>query len=115
VRDAGGITIVQNPESAEVGEMPRNAMADLDVDYCLELAEIAPLLELLVRRAGSYKEGLLESGLASALRLMKDRAALLAKLYGQSRRNPKTSAFLASESAALDRELESVRALIAPH
>ncbi len=66
-----------------------------------------------VRRAGPYKEGILETGLASALRLMKDRAALLAKLYAQSRGNPRTSAFLANEIIALDRELESVRALIA--
>lgn len=113
VRDAGGITIVQNPASAEAGDMPRNAMEGLDVDYCLDLEEIGPLLELLVRRAGPYKEGILETGLASALRLMKDRAALLAKLYAQSRNNPKTSAFLASEIAALDRELASVRELIA--
>jgi two-component system, chemotaxis family, protein-glutamate methylesterase/glutaminase len=113
VRDAGGITIVQNPESTEAGEMPRSAMEGLSVDYCLDLAEIGPLLELLVRRAGPYKEGILETGLASALRLMKDRAALLTKLYAQSRDNPKTSAFLASEIAALDRELASIRELIA--
>jgi hypothetical protein len=112
VSDAGGITIVQNPESAEAGDMPRSAMEGLGVDYCLELTEIGPLLELLVRRAGSYKEGILETGLASALRLMKDRAALLAKLYAQSHDNPKTYAFLAGEIAALDRELEQVRELI---
>ena len=92
--------------------MPRSAMEGLGVDYCLDLAEIGPLLELLVRRAGRYKEGVLETGLASAVRLMKDRAALLAKLYAQSRDNPKTSAFLASEIAALDRELAAIRALI---
>lgn len=113
VRDAGGITIVQNPETAEAGEMPRNAMEGLDVDYCLDVAEIGPLLELLVRRAGPYKGGILETGLASALRLMKERAALLAKLFAQSHDNPKTSTFLASEIAALNRELESVRALLA--
>jgi hypothetical protein len=108
VRDAGGITIVQNPESAQAAGMPRSAMEGLGVDYCLDLPEIGPLLELLVRRAGAYKEGVLETGVASALRLMKDRATLLAKLYAQSRNNPKTSAFLASEIAALDRELALV-------
>ncbi|HEX8796923.1 MAG TPA: chemotaxis protein CheB [Polyangiaceae bacterium] len=113
VRDAGGITIVQNPESAEAGDMPRNAMEGLEVDYCLELAEIGPLLELLVRRSGPYKEGILETGLASALRLMKERAELLAKLCAQSHDNPKTSTFLASEIGALDHELESIRKLIA--
>jgi two-component system chemotaxis response regulator CheB len=113
VRDAGGITIVQNPESAEAGAMPRSAMENLGVDYCIDLSEIGPLLELLVRRAGANKRGILETGLASALRLMKDRASLLAKLYAQSRHNPKTSAFLASEIAALDSELAAVRELIA--
>jgi hypothetical protein len=113
VHDAGGITVVQNPESAEAAEMPRSAMENLGVDYCLELSEIAPLLELLVRRAGAYKEGVLETGLASALRLMKDRAILLTKLQAQSRNNPKTSAFLASEIAALDNELALLRRLIA--
>lgn len=114
VREAGGITIVQNPDSAEAGDMPRNAREGLDVDYCLELSEIGPLLELLVRRAGAYKEGVLETGLASALRLMKDRVALLAKLRAQSSGNPRTAAFLASEIAALDRELQSVQELLAP-
>lgn len=113
VHDAGGITVVQDPESAEYPEMPRNALKDLGVDYCLDLSEIGPLLELLVRRAGPYKEGALETGLASALRLMKDRAILLAKLQAQSQNNPKTSAFLASEIAALDDELARVRRLIA--
>jgi two-component system chemotaxis response regulator CheB len=112
VRDAGGITIVQNPESAQEGEMPRNAMENLGVDYCLELSEIGPLLELLVRRAGAYKEGVLETGLASALRLMKDRAILVTKLRAQSRNNPKTSAFLEGEIAALDHELDVLRRLI---
>jgi two-component system chemotaxis response regulator CheB len=51
VRDAGGITIVQNPREAEAGDMPKNAMRD--VDYCLNLSEIGPVLDLLVRRAGS--------------------------------------------------------------
>jgi hypothetical protein len=53
-----------------------------------------------------------ETGLASALRLMRDRATLLAKLYAQSRDNPKTSKFLASELTALDHELALVRELI---
>src|SRR5262249_16859809 len=113
VRDTGGITIVQNPESAEAGDMPRKAMGGLGGDYCLPLSEIGPPLELLVRRAGPAKEGVLATVLASAVRLTKDRAALLAKLYAQSRGNRKTSAFLAGEIASLDRELEAVRALIA--
>jgi len=114
IRDAGGITIVQNPDEAEEGDMPRNAMVGLDVDYCLELGEIGPLLDLLVRRAGPHKEGILETGLASAVRLMKDRAQLLAKLYAQSRGNPKTAGFLRAEIAALQQNIEEVAVLIGP-
>ena len=112
IRDAGGITIVQNPEGAEAGDMPRNAMRGLGVDYCLELSEIGPLLDLLVRRAGSHTQGVLETGLASALRLMKERVRLLARLYAQSRGNPKTETFLAAEIAALDRDVAGIQDLI---
>jgi hypothetical protein len=109
VRDAGGITIVQNPIQAEAGEMPRNAMQDLNVDYCLELSEIGPVLDLLVRRAGSHKQGVLETGLATSVRLMRQRVRLLAKLFDQSRENPRTARFLQAEISALDRDIERIR------
>lgn len=112
VRDAGGITIVQNPESADEPSMPRTAMAGLNVDYCVELSDIGPLLDLLVRRAGSMKRGVLETGLAKSVRLMKDRLRLLASLYEQSRDNPKTSRFVKAEIAALKREIASIQRLI---
>ena len=112
VRDAGGITIVQDPEDAEAGDMPRNAMRNLKVDYCLNLGEIGPVLDLLVRRAGSYKRGVLETGLASSVRLMKDRARLLVKLYDQSLGNPRTERFLRSEITALAHDIGRIRKLI---
>jgi hypothetical protein len=112
VQEAGGISIVQNPEGAEAGEMPRNAMRGLPVDYCLELSEIGPVLDLLVRRAGSRKQGILETGLASALRLIKERVRLLDKVYEQSRRNPKTLSFLRAEMAALDRDVGRIRRML---
>jgi hypothetical protein len=87
-------------------------MKDLPVDFCLELAEIGPALDLMVRRAGTYRRGVLETGLASAVRLLKDRARLLRRLHAQSERNPKTSRFLVAEIAALDRELKEVERLI---
>ena len=87
-------------------------MKDLPVDYCLELTEIGPVLDLLVRPAGSNKKGVLETGLASAVRLLKDRARLLRRLHLQSERNPKTAKFLLAEIAALDRELKEVERLI---
>ena len=108
VREAGGITIVQDPTGAEHGDMPRNAMRGLEVDYCLELGEIGPLLELLVRRAGPLKRGILETGIASSMRLMRDRAGLLARLSSQSQRNPGTMRFLDAEGAALQRDIDRV-------
>jgi chemotaxis response regulator CheB len=112
VNEAGGITIVQNPAHAEHGDMPKNAMRDLMVDYCLELSEIGPLLDLLVRRAGSHKQGVLETGLASSLRFMKERVRMLANLLDQSRRNPKTALFMETEIAALDKEIAEIQKLI---
>ncbi len=112
IRDAGGITIVQDPEEAERGQMPRSAMQGLNVDYCLRLSEIGPLLDLLVRRAGSSKQGVLETGVASAVRLLKDRASLLEKLYAQSRANPKTARFLEAEITALAQEIASIKRML---
>lgn len=51
VREQGGITIAQQPEEAEYGEMPRTAIATGDVDLVLPVAEIVPRLLALVRSA----------------------------------------------------------------
>ncbi|GJH17528.1 PAS domain-containing protein [Caballeronia novacaledonica] len=51
VREQGGITIAQQPEEAQYGEMPRNAIATGDVDLVLPVAEIVPKLMTLVRNA----------------------------------------------------------------
>jgi two-component system chemotaxis response regulator CheB len=111
VHDAGGITVVEDPSSAYAAEMPRNAMKGLDVDYCVDLSEIGPLLDLLVRRAGSMKKGVLETGLASSVRLLKDRVHLLKKLETQSRKNPRTARFINAELSALEREIVGLRRL----
>jgi len=48
IKELGGITIVQNPETAETSSMPMASIAITKVDYILELSEIsAKLLELL--------------------------------------------------------------------
>lgn len=44
VREGGGVTVVQNPDSAECSEMPRAAIAVCDVDYILNLDEIGRFL-----------------------------------------------------------------------
>jgi two-component system chemotaxis response regulator CheB len=47
IKDRGGIAIVQDPEEAIFPSMPRSAMTQVEVDYCLSLEEIAPTLARL--------------------------------------------------------------------
>lgn len=53
IKDRGGITIVQDPREAFAPYMPRNALRHVKVDYCLPLAQIAPLLVDLVQSRNS--------------------------------------------------------------
>ena len=107
VHDAGGITIVQDPDEAEYPDMPASAMKTLPVTFCLRLAEIGPALDLLARRKTK-----LETGLALSVRTLKDRVALLVRLIDQSKRNPETHRFLATEMIALETDLRSIQALL---
>jgi two-component system, chemotaxis family, protein-glutamate methylesterase/glutaminase len=49
VKRHGGLAVVQDPENADYPSMPTSAIANVDVDYVLPLAGIAPLLAELVR------------------------------------------------------------------
>ena len=42
IKNAGGIAVVQDPAEAAFGDMPRNAVQNVVVDYCLRAAEIGP-------------------------------------------------------------------------
>ncbi|HKQ74713.1 MAG TPA: chemotaxis protein CheB [Blastocatellia bacterium] len=53
VKDRGGTAIVQDPEEAIAPSMPQSALQNVEVDYCLPLGDIAPLLARLAR--GSAK------------------------------------------------------------
>ena len=44
IKDRGGIAIVQDPLEAPFPSMPSSALANVDVDYCLRLDEVAPTL-----------------------------------------------------------------------
>lgn len=44
IKDAGGLTIVQDPATAEVGTMPQAALDLVAADYTLPLEEIGPFL-----------------------------------------------------------------------
>jgi len=49
IKYRGGTTIVQNPEEARASSMPQSALQNVDVDYCVPLKEIAPLLVQLAQ------------------------------------------------------------------
>ena len=51
IKDAGGVTIVQDPAEARVSAMPRFALAADHVDFKLPVAEIGPTLVRLVTGA----------------------------------------------------------------
>ena len=103
VHNAGGLTLVQDPREADYPDMPANAMEGLEVTFCLSLAEIGPALELLVRRTARF-----ETGLEVAVRTLRDRAALLARLVEQSWRNAGTREFLVNELTSLRRDIQSI-------
>ena len=105
--EAGGVTLSQDPEEAEYADMPANAMAELPVTFCLKLADIGPALELLVRRTARF-----ETGLAVAVRMLRDRAALLVRLGEQSWRNPSTREFLRNELDSLRQNLKAINDLV---
>ena len=54
VKARGGLTIVQDPASAESARMPAAAIAASPIDHVLPLAEIAPFLNDLVHRSEDY-------------------------------------------------------------
>jgi two-component system chemotaxis response regulator CheB len=51
VKQAGGTAIVQHPEDAVAPSMPMNALKHVEVDYCVPLEKIAPLLVQLSNTA----------------------------------------------------------------
>lgn len=48
VKEHGGVTVIQDPDSAAFPSMPRHAQEHCQIDYCLPLVQIAPLLQRLV-------------------------------------------------------------------
>jgi hypothetical protein len=62
---------------------------------------------LLVRRSAQF-----ETGLAVAVRTLRDRVALLLRMSAQSERNPGTKIFLQNELASLRHDLQAIEDLI---
>ena len=108
VHESGGLTVIQNPEDAEYGDMPANALAQVpEATFRLNATDIGPTLDLLARRNAE-----LEPGLSSAVRLLKERIALLLRLLAQSRGNEATSRYLSTALHTLHGELRSVEQLL---
>jgi two-component system, chemotaxis family, protein-glutamate methylesterase/glutaminase len=57
IKDCGGIAIVQDPDTAAEPSMPRSALGNVEVDHCVPLAEIAPLLVRLAGTAPAQHRG----------------------------------------------------------
>jgi two-component system chemotaxis response regulator CheB len=51
IKDCGGVAVVQDPADAVEPSMPASALANVGVDHCVAVAEMAPLLLALVGRA----------------------------------------------------------------
>src|SRR5262249_38856820 len=49
IKNAGGISIVQDPNDAQVASMPRSALEQVHPDYCVSALEIGPLINRLVQ------------------------------------------------------------------
>jgi two-component system chemotaxis response regulator CheB len=57
VKDRGGVAVIQDPKEAMFPSMPQSAQAYVDIDYCLPLAEIAPLLVRLSSEPAAEDRG----------------------------------------------------------
>jgi len=53
VKQRGGVAVVQDPLEALYSGMPKSALANVRVDYCLPLAEIAPTLVRLAHESAA--------------------------------------------------------------
>ena len=57
VKEAGGIILVQDPDEAEYGSMPRSAVATGLADFVLPVREIASRLPELIANRGRLRRG----------------------------------------------------------
>ena len=55
IKDRGGIAVVQDPAEAEQPSMPSSALNNVQVDYCLPISEIPPLMVTLTQQSVGSK------------------------------------------------------------
>ena len=51
IKEAGGLTVVQDPQSAEAANMPESAIASAEIDHIIPLSEIAAFLQTILNPA----------------------------------------------------------------
>jgi two-component system chemotaxis response regulator CheB len=51
IKRCGGVTVVQDPRDAAYSGMPMSALDNANVDYCVSISDIGPLLTTLVSQA----------------------------------------------------------------
>ncbi len=56
VKDRGGIALVQAPEEAPFPSMPQSAIQHVAIDHVLSIADMAPVLDLLIREPIPVRE-----------------------------------------------------------
>ena len=57
IKQCGGVAVVQDPKDADAPSMPRSALENVDIDFCVPVAEIAPLLVRLVKDVRKRERG----------------------------------------------------------
>jgi len=62
IKARGGVVIIEDPATAEVPEMPSNAMRAVQPDYCLPVEEIPAVLARLVSNGHSIRRKKMRSG-----------------------------------------------------
>lgn len=55
IKRQGGVAIVQTPSEAEAGDMPRSALENVAIDYCLPVGEIPRLLARLTKESDKQR------------------------------------------------------------
>ncbi len=73
VKQCGGIAVVQDPADAAFDEMPKNALQEVKVDYCVPLAEIPNVLLSLTEEPFVSES---EKPIPSVIRLSNDAAKM---------------------------------------
>jgi len=77
VKQRGGVAIVQTPEEALAPDMPLNAIKHVEVDHCVALKDIAPLLVRLTRMPADEKElPMIPKEMETELRVAREENAL---------------------------------------